>query len=258
MIRAMRLEPLVLRPRPAMNQFLDLTALFAVAAALLLGAASCAQSDDKKAPPDPAVTALLDKMAKQRGPTSPTKNTSITIAGDYAVTFGKEPAPVASGPFTELFAGADLARHTSAMGDMGAMEKGVFRDVVWEIDPSMGAKVLRGGTAAQQRRYFALLRGEDPRALNHEIVSDGKKTIDGREATVLRLTPAEGPPSVWYVDADGTLLRVETALHAPESADAAFGMNDAMTATITFADWKDVDVGRFPMKRTLKMGESSV
>ena len=35
-------------------------------------------------------------------------------------------------------------------------------------------------------------------------------------------------------------------------------MNDAMPTTITFADWKDVDGGRFPMKRTLRMGPATV
>lgn len=211
-----------------------------------------------RAAPDPEVAALLDRVAKNRGlaPAVPTRTAIVT--GEFVVTFAGAPEPVAKGLFTDTFAGADRARHTSDMGDHGRMEKGMLGGLVWEIDPAMGAKVRGGAAADAVRRYFACLRGDDPRPHYREITRIGSERIDGRELTVLRLTPAEGKPDRWYIDADATLVRVDTALPAPESADAAFGMADLMDTQITFADWRRVDGGRFPFRRELRMGSAVV
>lgn len=258
MIRPMRSDPLVHRNPTTMTPFLDLGALLVASAIVLCAATPRAQSDSKRAPQDPAVTALLDKMAAGRGATTASRDTAITIEGDYTVAFQGQKDPVAKGTFREIFVGSDLARHTSTMGSFAPMEKGVLRDMVWEVDPMIGAKVHRGTSAAAVRRWFALLRGEDPRTVYREITRDGTRKVDGRDVTVLKMTPADGAPDLFHVDADGTLLRVETALPAPESADAAFGMNDLMPSVVTFADWKKVDGGRFPMQRTLQMGPATV
>lgn len=257
MIRASRPDPLV-QPTPrAMNPFPDLTILL-VAGCLVLTTAVRAQSDQKRPPLDPAVTAVLDKLAARRGPSAPAKDTAIAIDGDYAVTFEGVAEPVAKGTFREIFAGQDLARHTSTIGEFAPMEKGLHRDVVWEVDPMIGAKVHRGNSAAAVRRYFALLRGDDPRTTYRDIAIDRTETIDGRTVTVLKMTPAEGAADVFHVDADGTLLRVETALPAPESADAAWDMPDLMPTVIAFADWKKIDGGWLPMQRKLLMGKATV
>jgi effector-binding domain-containing protein len=241
-----------------MIQFFDCVPLLAIGTAVLLATACRAQGDAQKPTLDPATTALLDKMASGRGATAATPATTITIEGTYAVSFGEPPQVVAKGPFHEIFTGTDLARHTSGMGDLGAMEKGVHREVAWEVDPAMGAKVHRGGNAASVRRHFAMLRGCDPRQLYREIRSEGTKEVEGRTVTVLRMQPAEGPPATWYVDADATLVRIDTALPAPESADAAWDMPELMPCEIVFADWRKVDGGRFPMQRTLRMGPAVV
>jgi effector-binding domain-containing protein len=122
----------------------------------------------------------------------------------------------------------------------------------------MGARVHRGVNAAAMRRYFALLRCEDPRNTYREFAKTGLQVIDGRELTVLRMTAAEGKPDVWYVDTDGTVLRIDIALPTPESADATFGIPDLMDAEITLADWQKVDGGRFPMRHMLRMGPAQV
>jgi effector-binding domain-containing protein len=54
------------------------------------------------------------------------------------------------------------------------------------------------------------------------------------------------------------LCRLDTALPAPESADANFGLGDEMQAQITFADWKKVDGVQHPQRRTLRMGPATV
>lgn len=222
----------------------------------VLGAQAPATTSRK--PTDPAVEALLAKVAANMGPPAGSKAAGIAIEGTYSVTFKDAPEPVAKGACHELFAGANLARSTMEMGEFGAMERGIHKDTAWEVDPSMGAKVHRGVNAAATRRYFALLRGEDPRNTYQEFARTGTQVIEGRELTVLSMTAAEGKPDKWYVDADGTVARVDIALPTPESADATFGIPDLMDAELTFADWQKVDGGRFPMRRTLRMGPAQV
>lgn len=113
-------------------------------------------------------------------------------------------------------------------------------------------------TSGVRRRYFGMLRGDDPRSLYREIKKTGSEKIDGREHTVLQMVPTEGKPDTWLVDADGTIARIDTALPAPESADAGFGLADLMPTTLTFANWQKVPGGRFPMLRTLRMGPATV
>ncbi len=258
MIRAMRLDPLVHRIPTAMIPFVDLT-LFAFAGAVaVLAAMPRAQSEPKPAAIDPAVAAILDKMAAKRGPAAAGNETAITIEGDYAVTFEGVPDPVAKGTFREIFVGRDLARHTSTIGQFAPMEKGVRGDVVWEVDPMIGAKVHRGRNAAVVRRYFALLRCDDPRTVYREITIARTDKADDRSVTVLEARPAEGSPDMFHVDSDGTLLRIETALPAPESADATWDMPDLMPSAISFTEWKKVEGGTFPMRRTLTMGKAKV
>src|SRR5690606_30670558 len=109
------------------------------------------------------------------------------------------------GRFRELFSGRDLARHTSDMGNFGKMERGLYRDIAWEVDPTMGAKVHRGPHDAVVRRYFAWLRGAPVGALYASANRTGTETVDGRECAVWRLEPKAGSPDVAYVAEDGTV-----------------------------------------------------
>ncbi|MFY9345751.1 MAG: GyrI-like domain-containing protein [Planctomycetota bacterium] len=223
----------------------------------ILRAQSPAPAKPAPPPPDPALTALLDKVAASHGIAPGVKTNTFGLTGTYSVAVEGQAEPV-GGAFGEKFVGTDLARHVSDLGHMGTMESGVFRDLVWAVDPHMGAKVHTGGNAAASRRYFAMLRGDDPRTLYREIKKTGSEKIGGREHTVLEMIPAEGKPDTWVVDADGNVVRIDTALPAPESADAVFGLADLMPTTLTFANWQQVEGGRFPMLRTLRMGPATV
>lgn len=241
-----------------------LTLLAPFAGAFLFASILCAQAPGKTATPssspkpvDPAVEALLAKMAGKRGAAKPGKDTTIVLQGSYVVTF-QGVGEVAKGALREIWLGADMARSTSDVAPRGTMEKGIAGELVWEVDPQMGACVRRGADAGAVRRYFALLRGDDPRTLYRTIEPAGSEKVDGRDCTVLKLTPAEGKADTWFVDGDGALLRVDTALAAPESADAAFGMGDQMDTRITFVDWHDTTGGRFPKQRVLVMGQAKV
>jgi effector-binding domain-containing protein len=220
----------------------------------------CAQAPANaatKKPLDPAVEALLTKMLGKRGVARAGKDTAIAMQGAYEETFEGVGA-VAKGKQRDLFVGTELARCRSEVGKSTAMEKGLRGDLVWEVDPDFGPKVLRRSHAAVARRFFALLRGDDPRAIYQQIEKTGTQALDGRECTVLRMTPADGKPDTWFVDADGTLARVDTALSAPESAEAAFGMADLMDTSLTFADWQESGGGRFAKKPVLAMGKATV
>jgi effector-binding domain-containing protein len=123
----------------------------------------------------------------------------------------------------------------------------------------MGPKVHAGAHIAIARRYFAFLRGGSPGELYRQIARKGTKVIDGRECIVLVMTPAEGKPDTWYVDSETALVsRIDTALPAPESADATWGLGDEMETELTFADWKKVGGVQHPHRRTLKMGPAIV
>ncbi|MCU0866972.1 MAG: hypothetical protein MUC36_24565, partial [Planctomycetes bacterium] len=177
---------------------IELPALLTAGAIVLLAQLTMlsAQQPTSPKPLDPAVQTLLDQMAKKRG-------------------LHTAPAEVAKGSFQDLFAASGDARHTSDMGPMGKLERGIQRDVVWELDPSMGAKLRRGAHAAHVRRYCALVRGDDPRTIYREITLDGKRTVEGRQLHVLRLVAAEGKPDTFLVATDGTLVAAEMLLPTP-------------------------------------------
>ena len=239
---------------------LELPALLTAGALVLLTQVTMlsAQQPTSPKPLEPAVQALLDKMAQKRGLHTPPADANLTLRGSYEVRFEKMAEPVAKGTFQDLFAASGDARHTSDMGGMGKLERGIQRDVVWELDPSMGAKLRRGVHAAHVRRYCALVRGDDPRTIYRDITLDGTRTVKDQQLHVLRLVAAEGKPDTFLVAADGTLVAAEMVLPTPESADAAFGMDDMMAATIGFADWRQHGKAMVPMQRTVTMGPAAV
>lgn len=237
-----------------MNPYPHLPLAF-VCAAVLVSLLATRASAQKNL--DPEVAALLQKIDRGLGQPA-RKPRSLVVEGTFAVSFPGAPEPVAKGAFREAFAGNDRARHTSDMGEMGALERGIRGDLVWEVDPAMGAKVHRGAYASAVRRFYGLLAGLSPRDLFVGFERTGTERVGDREHTVLRLTPREGKADTWWVDAEGRVTRVETALPAPESADPVFGMEDLMPATIELRDWRQVGDATLPHARELKMGPATV
>jgi len=228
-------------------------------AAALLTSLLCMHAAAQQ-PVDGAARDLLAKVDGKRVPAAKADTATLVVEGDYTITFeqnGKQEV-AARGSFREIYLGNDLARHTSDLGEFGKMEKGVHRNVAWEVDPTMGAKVHRGAHDAVVRRYFAWLRGARVGALYASAARTGTETIGGRECTVLKLTPEVGAADVAYVDADGMVQRIDMALPTPESADATFELGDEMLAQITFAEWTDVDGVSLPKRRSLRMGPATV
>ncbi|MBL9079208.1 MAG: GyrI-like domain-containing protein [Planctomycetes bacterium] len=228
-------------------------------AAALFASLFCVTAAGQEPAADPG-RALLARLDAQRVPAAKVAATTLAIEGTYTVTFAGmgNGEPVAKGTFQEAFAGADLARHTSDMGPLGKMERGIRGDLVWEVDPGMGAKVHRGVHDAAVRRYYAWLRGAPLSPLYTKATKTGSETVGERECEVWRLEPAAGPADVVRMAADGTVLRLDIALPVPESADATWELQDAMPATVTFADWTEIDGVRLPRQRTMQMGPATV
>ncbi len=238
-------------------------AVFVLVATLGLQMRLACQDDSPPSRPaaeNPDLTALLARIDKTRGTPKSDPPLSLRVEGTYTVVIDGAAGgqPVAKGAFRESFVGTDQARHTSEMGPMGALERGLVGDLAWEVDPAMGAKIHRGANAAVVRRFFAVLRGDSPRKLYQSFEWLHAEAIDGREHRAVRMVAAEGPPDIWFVDADGVVSRVEMYLPAPESADATFAIDDGMRARIGFADWKDVDGVQRAYTRTIRMGYATV
>jgi effector-binding domain-containing protein len=139
------------------------------------------------------------------------------------------------------------------------MESGTTDDLVWEIDPATGPRVLADVAAASTRRFNALLRGSRPTALYKDIVSAGTRTLDGREHVALRMTPAAGKPDTWYVDLEtGLVSRIDVTLPASEGAVLVWGFGEELESQVTFGDWKKIDGVQYPHRRSVKMGPATV
>lgn len=209
--------------------------------------------------PTPAVEALLKKIDSMCGQPAG-KARSLTITGTYAIRFegAATDTPVAQGTYKEHYVGDHLARHKSDMGEHGALERGVAKNLVWEVDPAMGAKVHLAVHAGAVRRHFAIMAGRSPRSMYQKFEQVDTEHVDGSKHTVLRMTPKVGKPDTWFVTSDGRVSRIDTALPSPESSGAGTGLDDMMAATILFDDWRKVGDAMLPHARKMKMGPAIV
>jgi effector-binding domain-containing protein len=159
------------------------------------------------------------------------------------------------GRFREIFSGETLARCVSDIGEHGLLEQGATDDLVWEVDPTTGAKVYAEPEAASVRRSFALLRGARPESLYRDIALAGTQTLDGREHAVLRMIPKAGKPDTGLSDpasARGGLI--DTTLPTSDGANLVWGLGEQVETQITLGDWKRIDGINYPHRRAVKMG----
>ncbi len=228
-----------------------LRACAAVLPVMILGARPLAQSNavaDAKA--------LVTKIQQARGvPAKPV--TTLRIEGTFAVTIEgvADGMPCVEGTFREIHSGETRARTTADLGEHGLKESGITDDVVWEIDPMVGARILTDVDAAAMRRSSALSRGASPTALYVELAIAGTKAIDGREHAVLRGTPRGGPADTWFVDREtGLVSRIDITLPTLEGSELVWGLARQIETQVTFGDWKKIDGVQYPHRRSLKMG----
>lgn len=236
----------------------DVSLLLCVCAAalpwMILCAAVPAQSE-----PGSEVEAMVAKLDAVRG-TSARPPEVLLLEGTIEITFADVPVAgtMLKGKFRELLAADGRSRHEGDYGEMGTMQRGVADGVVWEIDPTTGARVLEGDGAAAVRRYFALLRGASPRELYRSMARAGTSRLDGREHVALRMTPAAGKADTWHVDPEtGLVRRIDITLPAPEGIQFVWGMEPEVEIQLGLGDWKRVGGVLRPHRRELKMGAAT-
>ena len=100
----------------------------------------------------------------------------------------------------------DMALVSIDIAEVGGASNGVNGDVVWEINPMAGPRVLRGGD-----RLAGLRQAEVDPLLNWRkhftgVESAGSEQVRGRTCEKLVLHPPEGDPITAYFDAETHLL----------------------------------------------------
>jgi len=225
----------------------------------VLSAAAIAGGVPAQEKPPAAVEKLLVEIDAALGLPSAAPR-ARKIEGDYSIVFDGQAGgkPIAEGAFREFYAGDDRARHVSGMGSYGNLERGVQQDLVWEVDPAMGAKVHRAHHGDAVRRFYGVMGGVSPRVLYAAFERVDDKVVDGVKCRVLRMTPKKGKPDTWCVDEQGRVVQFETALPAPESSAPETGLDDLMPAVVTFSDWRAVGAAQVPFVRRMKMGPAII
>ena len=121
---------------------------------------------------DAEVQELVAKIdawrGKAKGPPA-----SLSMEGTFTVTFEGVPAEgfELKGTFRQLFSGATLVRTTADLGENGVLDSGCTADLVWEVDPTTGPRILTGAAASSMRRSFAIARGASPRELGRRMLA---------------------------------------------------------------------------------------
>lgn len=231
-----------------------LRACAAAVLVLALGEASPAVCQD-----DAEVKALVAKIDAWR---SKAKDASanLSIEGTFTVSFEGVPAAgfEMKGTFRQFYSGASLVRTTADLGEHGVLESGCTADLVWEIDPTSGARTLAGAPASSMRRSYAIARGASPRELYARIDSKGSEVIEGRAHVRLVMTPADGKADTWYVDGEtGCVARIDAFLPQSEGTQLVWGFEPEIETQLVLGDWKEVGGVKHAHRRALKMGPAT-
>jgi hypothetical protein len=105
------------------------------------------------------------------------------------------------------------------LGDFGTAMNGVIGDVVWDINPMTGPRILTGGERIMRLRQaqvdqFANWSENFPKT---ELV--GKERVDGAETSKVIMTPSEGEPLTGYFSEEtGLLVKIESVLNGQTAA----------------------------------------
>lgn len=133
--------------------------------------------------------------------------------------------------------------------NIGQMRQGFDGEVAWIENPMAGLRRLEGAEAAQLRLEADFHRPLKWRQLYRRIELQGKDTVGGRAAYVVRLTPREGKPLTHYYDAETFLLvRQDLVQQSPEGEIAVQAV---------MSDYRDVGGVKAPhrIEQRMPMGK---
>ena len=115
------------------------------------------------------------------------------------------------------------------IGEFGTAMNGVNGDVVWDINPMTGPRLLTGGERLGRLRQAQAdqFAGWKDNFAKVELV--GKETVNGTETSKVILTPSEGDPITGYFSNEtGLLVKIVTT-------------QSGQTAETTVKNYKEVD-----------------
>jgi hypothetical protein len=122
---------------------------------------------------------------------------------------------------------------------MGSASNGVNGEVAWEVNPMVGARVLRGPDrvdALLQARIEPLLEWKK---LFAKAELAGEETVAGKKCWKLVMTAHEGSPTTQYIDQEsGLIARVD-------------GVRDGQSVSTSFSDYKPVGGVQVPHKMVM-------
>jgi effector-binding domain-containing protein len=152
------------------------------------------------------------------------------------------------GSYREIVATDGRARLEIRMEGFANLLAGCDGKVVWSLHDWFGPQLLAGDGADDMKRKYALLRHEEWQRLFVSARCTGSTEIEGRRTYAVELSPASGPPSIWYLDA-------ESKLPVRRDTPAPHGVGGAGARQITdVSDWRRVDGILHPFAARSRIG----
>lgn len=152
---------------------------------------------------------------------------------------------------TTTYSAKPNKRYTAIdINGQGLVERGVDGEVVWEVNPFLGSRVISGDEAHRERRearFNGMLFWKDD---YERVECTGIETVDGQECYQLKMTPKAGAVETMSVNK-------ETFLPVAVSYTIAEGQTTG-TVTVRMSDYKEFDGVRVPGKLTRELPTMAV
>ena len=181
----------------------------------------------------PSVDQILDKYVQAiGGKEAVQKITSRVAKGSF------EMAEMGGDATTEIYEKAPNMMYSVTSSGMGEFKRGYNGTVGWSNNPMQGLVELSGTELADMKRSSDFYRDIKLKELYPKRTLKGKEAVNGHDAYVVELTPAEGSPETWYFDTDsGLAVRVQSTMETP---------NGPTDVDVLLSDYRDVDGIKFP------------
>jgi outer membrane lipoprotein-sorting protein len=168
------------------------------------------------------------------------KHSSSIAKGTIAVeTFG------VTGTMTTYSAKPNKRYTAIDLNGQGVVERGVHGEVVWEVNPFLGSRVVSGEEGLRELReatFNGMLSWKDD---YKSVECTGVETVGGQECYQLKMTPKAGALETMSVDKT-TFLPVAVSYTITEGQAAG-------AVTVRMSDYKEFDGVKVPGKLTREL-----
>lgn len=133
---------------------------------------------------------------------------------------------------------------------LGKLNQGISGDVVWDVNPITGARIVTGAERAQLMRESTFNADLVWKELYPKAELAGEATFAGRPAYKIVLTAADGETQTRYFAKDTLLpLGVEMVVHSQMGK---------LPVAIELSDWREVGGIKYPHKLQRKEGPQTI